>query len=43
MAVEAGCLRVFGMDEHQTESGQVGYLECFHQEVFEQRRGEAPP
>ena len=41
VAVEAGCSRVLGMDEYQTESGQVGYLERFEQKVFEQRRGEA--
>ncbi len=38
MTVEAGCLRIVGMDEYQTESGQVGYLE-----LFEQRRGETLP
>ena len=25
--VETGCARIFGMDEYQTESGQVGYLD----------------
>lgn len=33
--IETGCSRVFGMDEYQTDSGQVGHFEGFEQEVFE--------
>ena len=41
MAVKRGGLHVFGMDQHQAQSGEVGYFECLEKEVLQQRCREA--
>ncbi len=41
VGVEAGGLRVFGVDQDQPQPGEFSYFERFEEEVLEQRRGEA--